>query len=329
MKKDRYNIYQVTSGQEDLKEFMDMLQSLNVLPAPQPVGIGPNSYMCAANMDTLLVGVDEGKLVADIVFRNVPVGCPELLGIVGINLANDFATAYEIGKSLILDVLYGEITPSEVRLVSDSPDIEGGADERLSLENVVHWNPAKQHRCSVSRNGTRYEVVRKYLERNLSEQEMEHLNACKEAEAERKAKLTEPVVMTYEEIKASNMDAFYAALSEAGVTAIVGRYDGYGDDGKFEGIRAVCGQKLTELPVRQVRYGYEDDIGRRGQTSQRAVMDVLHEVVDDILSDIQDDWDLIRGTFFKFRCDIERREFHINVFGGDLNDDLVNLDLTY
>ena len=327
MMKNRYHEHEIQYGQKALQEFMDELQSLDVLPMLQPAGIEPESYMCAANMGALMATVDDGDLVADIAFHNVPPGCPELLGIRRADPDGDLEAAREIGKSLILDLLYGAIAPGDVGLLHNNEAAKADCAAYANPGDVE--DPAIEGHCKifVTRDGNRYEVLRKYMQRPLSQTELQRLKDHENSVAKQKAEQAMPVIMTNSEIEAANLDAFYSALSDAGITGIIGRHDGYEDGGRFEGIRAVCGQKLMDLPTLEVQYAEKDAQGRQGHASQKAIRQVLYNVVDDILSDIQDGYCFFHGTFFQFRCDVKTRKVHIKARGGDLNGEFLKLDL--
>ena len=128
---------------------------------------GSGDLYCAANMAALMVTYDDGRYVCDIGFRKAPADHPQLLGIVGAP-GSGFSTTREIGKSLVLDVLYGAIEPADVRLLSDdqATDIEG---KDSSLRGTVEeQEPGEALKFFVTYEGKQYEVVRKFMQRKLS-----------------------------------------------------------------------------------------------------------------------------------------------------------------
>ena len=97
MMTNRYATHEIQLGMQTLKEFLDDLKPLDVLPDPKPPSMEPETYMCAANMAALMVTYDDGRYVCDIGFRKAPAGHPQLLGIVGAP-GSGFSTTREIGK---------------------------------------------------------------------------------------------------------------------------------------------------------------------------------------------------------------------------------------
>ena len=328
MMKNRHDQHWIEHGQRTLKKLLEELRSLDVLPTPQAAGMEPATYMCAANLDALMVTYDDDDLVADIAFRNVPDGCPELLGIVRADPGSDFVAVREIGISLILDVLYGDIVPADVRLLNDGETAAVDAVDSAPVGNVKEQASEEARKFFVTRDGNRYEVVRKYMQRPLSQNELQRLKDVEEAAVGRREQQSKPAILTDAEIEAANMAAFYCALAGAGITGIIGYHDCYEEDGStFEGIRAICEQKLMELPSLDVQWASKDAQGRQGETFQKGVRAVLHDIVDDILSGIQEGYGFARGTLFKFRCDVTTRKFHIKAKGYDLNNAFRELDL--
>ena len=328
MMKTRYEPHEVQDGQKTLQAFLDDLKALDVLPKLQPPGMEPSSYMCAANMDALMAKNDDGDLVADIAFRNVPPGCPELLGIRRANLCYDLAVTREIGKSLILDVLYGVTAPDDVPLLCDTEAANPDCRDCATFSNVEEQVAGDPRNVFVNWDGNRYEVVRKYMQRPLSRSELKRLQNYEISVTRRMAEVTKPAIMTDQEIEAANMDALYCALADAGITGFIGYYDFYGEDfGRFRGIRAICRQKLVELPALEIQHVSKDATGRQGHTSKETVRLALCCAVRDILLDIQVGYDFGRGTYFEFRCDVATRKFHIKASGYDLEDEFLELDL--
>lgn len=326
MTKSRYEAYQVQHGQKTLREFMDDLKTLDVLPRPQPAGTEPGTYMCAANMDALMVSNDDGNLVADIAFRNVPIGCPELLGIRRAHASDDHEATREIGKSLILDLLYEAFAPSDVQLLNDNEKDFLNYGHRACLGQINDRLNREACKVFVTRDGNRYEVVRKFMQRPLSTAELTQRKTLKTLIARRLVEQAEPSILTDAEIETANLDAFYRALSGVGVSAVIGHHDVYGENGsRFEGIRAVRRQKLVELPSLEVQHARKDTEGRRGHTFPKALVEVLHDFVGKILSDVQQEFGLFSGTYYRFRCDVALRSVHLTVHGFDLDGKILNL----
>ena len=328
MMKTRYEPHQIQHGQETLQAFLDDLKALDVLPMPQPAGMEPATYMCAANMDAMMVSFDDGDLVADIAFRNVPPGCPELLGIRRADHSCDLDAAREIGRSLILDVLYGMIVPSDVPLLSDTETAKTDRKDSAYFMDLQDQPTTKSGKVVVTCAGNRYEVFRKYMQRPLSQSELQHLKDIEESDARRRELQGKPAIISNEEIEAANLDAFYCALADAGITGIVGYHDLFDEDrGRFAGIRVIRAQRLVELPALNVQWASKDDEGRQGYTFEKAGLLALADIVINIFSDIQMEYCLEPGTYFQFRCDVATRKFHIKASGYDLEDAFLELDL--
>lgn len=327
MMKDRYAGHEIQHGLRTLEEFLDDLQSLNVLPEPQPVGMEPETYMCAANMGALMVTFDDGRLVCDVGFRNVPSGCPELLGIVG-EPTFETLTAREIGKSLVLDVLYGAFEPADVRLLTDGETTDVDGNDSSLRGDVGEQEPEETRKYFVSYEDKQYEVVRKFMQRKLSSAELAQRKAMQEHIEKQMVDQAKPEIMTDAEIVHANLEAFYSALSDAGITGFIGFHDCYAEESShFEGIRAVCGQKLVDLPAFDVRWAEKNAQGRQGEAFPKSIRAALYNIVDDVLHDIQEGYNFASGTDFQFRCDVKTREFHIKIKGWDLNDTFLELEL--
>lgn len=325
----RYAPHEIQRGMQTLNEFLDDLKPLDVLPEPKPPSMDPETYMCAANMAALMVEFDNGRYVCDIGFRNAPVGHPQLLGIVG-TPRSGFSTTREIGKSLVLDILFGAIEPADVRLLGDdqATDIEG-KDSSLR-GNVGEQEPSESRKFFVTYEGKQYEVVRKFMQRKLSSEELAEREATQELIEKYNADQAKPVIITDEEIEQANLETFYCALMEAGITGFIGFNDCYDEDGgQLEGIRAVCGQKLVELPAFDVQWAEKSPQGRQGETFHTSIRAALCNIVDDVLRDIQIGYDLVCGAHFRFRCDVKTREFHIKLRGWDHYERYLELDFAY
>ncbi|MGR3525309.1 MAG: DUF6878 family protein [Paracoccaceae bacterium] len=322
----RYSADEIQLGMQTLKEFLDDLKPLDALPEPKPPSMDPETYMCAANMAALMVTYDDGRYVCDIGFRKAPAVHPQLLGIVGAP-GSGFSTTREIGKSLVLDVLYGAIEPADVRLLSDdqATDIEG-KDSSLR-GNVGEQEPGEARKSFVTYEGKQYEVVRKFMQRKLSFAEPAEREATQKLIEKYKADQAKPMIMTDEEIEQANLETFYCALMEAGITGFIGFNDCYDEDGgQLEGIRAFCGQKLVELPAFDVQWAEKNPQGRQGETFHTSIRAALNNIVDDVLRDIQIGYDLVCGAHFRFSCDVRTRKFHIKLRGWDHYDQYLELD---
>ena len=327
MMTNRYATHEIQLGMQTLKEFLDDLKPLDVLPDPKPPSMEPETYMCAANMAALMVKFDNGRHVCDIGFRNAPAGCPQLLGIVGAS-GTGFSTAREIGKSLVLDVLYGAIEPADVRLLGDDQTTDIGGKDSSLRGNVEEQEPGEARKFFVTYEDKQYEVVRKFMQRKLSSAELAKCKATQELIEKHKLDQAKPEIMTDAEIEHANLETFYCALTEAGITGFIGFDDCYDEEGRqFEGIRAACGQKLVELPAFDVQWAEKNAQGRQGQTFRTSIRAALCNIVDDVLRDIQVGYNLACGTHFRFRCDVTKREFHIKLSGWDLYDEYLELDL--
>ena len=328
MMKTRYEPHQIQHGQKTLQAFLDDLKALDVLPMPQPAGMEPATYMCADNMDAMMVTFDDGDLVADIAFRNVPPGCPELLGIRRADHSCDLDAAREIGKSLILDMLYGVIAPGDVPLLSDTETAKTDREDSAYFMDIQDLPTTEAGKVVVTCAGKRYEVFRKYMQRPLSQSELQRLKDIEDSEARRRELQGKPAIMSNEEIEATNLDAFFCAFADAGITGIVGYHDLFDEDGgRFAGIRVIRKQRLVELPALKVQWASKDDEGRQGYTFEKDGLLALADMVSNIFSDIQMGYCLERGTYFQFRCDVATRKFHIKISGWDLYDDYLDLDL--
>ena len=157
MMRNRHDQHWIEHGQRTLKKLLEEMRSLDVLPTPQAAGMEPATYMCAANLDALMVTYDDDDLVADIAFRNVPDGCPELLGIVRADPGSDFVAVREIGISLILDVLYGDIVPADVRLLNDDEAAAVDAVDSAPVRKVKEQASEEARKFFVTRDGNRYD----------------------------------------------------------------------------------------------------------------------------------------------------------------------------
>ena len=328
MMKNRYEPHQIQNGQKTLQAFLDDLKTLDVLPMPQPAAMETATYMCAANMDAFMVSFDDGDLVADIAFRNVPPGCPELLGIRRADHSCDLDVAREIGKSLILEVLYGVIAPGDAPLLSDTETAKLDREDSAYFMDLQDQPTTETGNVVVTCAGKRYEVFRKYMQRPLSQFELQRLKDIEDSEARRRELQGKPAIVTDEEIVATNLDAFFCAFADAGITGIVGYHDLFDEDrGRFAGIRVIRSQRLVELPALNVQWASKDDEGRQGYTFEKAGLVVLADIVSNIFSDIQMEYCLEPGTYFQFRCDVATRKFHIKASGYDLEDAFLELDL--
>lgn len=75
MTHDRFTDAQVQAGRALLARLMDLPNLPNVPPACPPF-----AYMCASNLDALVIHEHGGGWVADLLFRVVPEGYPDIIG---------------------------------------------------------------------------------------------------------------------------------------------------------------------------------------------------------------------------------------------------------
>lgn len=75
MSDDRFDETQVESGRRLLETHMQQPPSATQAPGAPPFG-----YICAANLDALVVQRHKGGWVAGVLFKNVPEGYPDIIG---------------------------------------------------------------------------------------------------------------------------------------------------------------------------------------------------------------------------------------------------------
>lgn len=122
-----------------------------------------------------------------------------------------------------------------------------------------------------------------------------------------------------EEANQVNKAAVFDALSAAGVTSVTVSFDGEGDSGQIEDIRADTNGKPYELPEKQIdiqRVGW--GIGK-SDTQQTTLHDAIEQLCYDYLSQEHEGWGNDDGAFGEFTFEVAGRTIALE-FNGRFSD---------
>lgn len=97
MTNDCYTKQQVKTG----RKLMAQVKGGPRRPANPTPAYPPFGYMCAANLDALIVCERAGGWVADVLFKNVPAGYPEVIGTKDAKPMNSYKNALAVGIEIV------------------------------------------------------------------------------------------------------------------------------------------------------------------------------------------------------------------------------------
>lgn len=106
---------------------------------------------------------------------------------------------------------------------------------------------------------------------------------------------------------AQNKTVLFDALQNAGITAVIVHFDGYGDSGQIEDIEVRKGDETSELPTAAIEVASpvwdSSEIDR--QTSP--IADAIETMAYDFLSKTHDGWENNDGAYGDFTFDVAAR----------------------
>lgn len=119
-----------------------------------------------------------------------------------------------------------------------------------------------------------------------------------------------------------NKAALFDALSTAGVTSVTVSFDGEGDSGQIEDIRADANGKPYVLPEKQIdirRVGWGTD---KSDTQQTTLRDAIEQLCYDYLSQEHEGWEINDGAFGEFTFQVAERTIELE-FNGRYSDSVL------
>jgi Family of unknown function (DUF6878) len=108
------------------------------------------------------------------------------------------------------------------------------------------------------------------------------------------------------EARPANKSALFDALAAAGITLVEVRFDGCGDSGQIQEIRARAGDAAVDLPAQSVEFvqlGKSETIKHETMT----VADAIEALVYDALEETHDGWEIDDGAYGDFTFDVANR----------------------
>ncbi len=117
----------------------------------------------------------------------------------------------------------------------------------------------------------------------------------------------------WEQILPHNKAVLFDALASAGIECVILEFDGYGDDGQFQGTTAYHAgvehglKEGTDVPV--VSVILKSVVFDTGEVEEKSVLlaSAIEEMVSDFLEDTHDGWEDGEGAFGHFRLSVPDR----------------------
>ena len=100
-----------------------------------------------------------------------------------------------------------------------------------------------------------------------------------------------------ERLHATNKSALMTALSSAGVTVVTVSFDGYGDDGRIQSIRAVAGEVEVDLPTTPLEVQVTHYHSEAVSSEVRPLPEAIEALVYGFLRETHMGWENNEGAF--------------------------------
>lgn len=117
---------------------------------------------------------------------------------------------------------------------------------------------------------------------------------------------------TLEALRPTNKATLFDALAEAGISAIIVEFDGYGDSGQIEGIEAKAGEEDAELPCTIITLNTLDWHDTEPTESAMAVREAIEHMAYDFLNQTHSGWENNEGAFGTFTFDVAERSIALD-----------------
>ena len=110
-----------------------------------------------------------------------------------------------------------------------------------------------------------------------------------------------------EALRPANKTALFDALAQAGITSVLVRFNGEGDEGQIEEIDAVCGEAPAELPSREIEIAEPVWGSTEIRRTTLSVSDAIEALAFNLLEETHGGWENGDGAYGDFTFDVAER----------------------
>ena len=108
-------------------------------------------------------------------------------------------------------------------------------------------------------------------------------------------------------LRSANKTALFDALASAGITFVLVRFDGEGDNGQIEEIDALCGEAPAELPSDEIEIAEPVWGSSEVRRVALSVCDAIETLAFNLLEETHGGWENGDGAFGDFTFDVAER----------------------
>ncbi|HJU19307.1 MAG TPA: hypothetical protein VJ770_22870 [Stellaceae bacterium] len=110
-----------------------------------------------------------------------------------------------------------------------------------------------------------------------------------------------------EGLRPANKTALFEALASSGITSVLVRFDGEGDNGQIEEIDAVCGEAPAELPSGEIELAEPVWGSTEIRRTTLSVSDAIETLAYNLLEETHGGWENGDGAWGDFTFDVAAR----------------------